>query len=114
MTKTNIEHNSKFLAISSKSYIKTCLLATTCSLAVIDPVYADWFAVDKVKENMITPVYKLVDENLGIVAFVMGGFGTYFTRGRDMYEKSIAFGLGSLGTAGAVKLAKTVLHFGAA
>lgn len=29
-----------------------------------------------------------------------------------MWQKAIAFGVGSLGTAGAVKLAQTVLHLG--
>lgn len=112
MTKYNLNIDNNSFAVSSKSYVKACVVASVCSLAIINPVYADWFQVDQVKGNLITPIYNLVDENLGIMAFAMGGMGLVLTRGMDMWQKALAFGAGSLGTAGSVKLAKTVLHFG--
>lgn len=110
MTQNNFNYNS--FSISSKSYAKACVIISICSMAIIDPAYADWFQVDQVKGNLITPVYKLVDDNLGIMAFAMGGIGLVLARGMDMWQKALAFGAGSLGTAGSIKLAKTVLHFG--
>jgi hypothetical protein len=83
-----------------------------CSIAFINPACADWFKVADIKTNLITPVYTLINDNLGFVAFAVGGATTFLARGQDMYQKALAFGVGSLGTAGAVKLAQTVLHLG--
>ena len=85
-------------------------LAAICLVGFISPAHADWFKVGDIKANLITPMYTLVNENLGYVAFAVGGAATFLARGQDMYQKGIAFGVGSLGTAGAVKLAQTVMH----
>jgi len=85
-------------------------LAAICLVGLISPAHADWFKVGDIKANLITPMYTLVNENLGYVAFAVGGAATFLARGQDMYQKGIAFGVGSLGTAGAVKLAQTVMH----
>ena len=71
--------------------------------------YADWFQVDTIKDGMITPIYTLVNENIGKLAFAVGLGTTFLARGGDMYQKGIAFGVGALGTAGAVKLAQLVM-----
>ena len=87
-------------------------IGTICIVGFISPAQADWFKVGDIKANLITPLYTLVNDNLGFVAFAVGGASTFLVRGQDMYQKAIAFGVGSLGTAGAVKLAQTVLHLG--
>ncbi len=87
-------------------------LAAICIFGFISPAHADWFQVGNIKQNLITPMYTLVNENLGYVAFAVGGAATFLARGQDMYQKGIAFGVGSLGTAGAVKLAQTVMNLG--
>ena len=87
-------------------------IGTICTVSFIAPAQADWFNVGNIKNNLITPIYTLVNDNLGFVAFAVGGASTFLVRGQDMYQKAIAFGVGSLGTAGAVKLAQTVLHLG--
>ena len=56
-------------------------------------------------------MYSLVKDNLGKVAFAVGGAATFLARGGDFYQKGVAFGLGCLGTAGGVKLGETVMHF---
>jgi hypothetical protein len=80
--------------------------------AFISPAYADWFQVGNITANLINPMYSLVNDNLGFMAFAIGGAATFLARGADMYQKAVAFGVGSLGTAAAVKLAQTVLHLG--
>jgi len=90
----------------------TLYVSTLCMVSSVSPAQADWFQVGNIKANLITPLYTLVNENLGFIAFAVGGAATFLARGQDMYQKAIAFGVGSLGTAGAVKLAQTVLHLG--
>jgi len=86
-----------------------CYFAAITLVGFTEPAYADWFKVEDVKANLITPTYDLVNDNLGVIAFAIGGAATFFARGQDMWQKGVAFGVGSLGTAGAVKLSKTVL-----
>lgn len=95
-----------------KQLVMGCGAALVCALGVIEPAYADWFQVGNIKAALITPVYTLVNESLGYIAFAVGGIVTFLSRGQDMYQKGMAFAIGSLGTAGAVKLAQTVLHLG--
>ena len=104
------EKTTLFSYIKRNSWIT--LYVGICMLGCINPAYADWFKVGDIKNNLITPIYTLVNDNLGFVAFAVGGASTFLVRGQDMYQKAIAFGIGSLGTAGAVKLAQTVLHLG--
>lgn len=85
-------------------------LASMCLVGFISPAHADWFKVGDIKANLITPMYSLVNDNLGYIAFAVGGAATFLARGQDMYQKAVAFGVGSLGTAGAVKLAQTVMN----
>jgi len=59
---------------------------------------ADWFKVEDIKDGMISPIYKLVNDNIGNLA-----------RGGDMYQRGVAFGVGALGTAGAIKLSQVVM-----
>ena len=111
----NISKNLKTL--DKKVILKKWVYAIGISSVIgtvcfVNAAYADWFKVGDVKANLITPVYGLVNDNLGFVAFAVGGAATFLARGKDMYEKGLAFGIGSLGTAGAVKLAQTVLHLG--
>ena len=89
-----------------------CYVSLITSFCFISPAYADWFQVGNIKTNLITPIYNLVNDNLGFIALATGGASTFLARGQDMWQKALAFGGGSLGTAGAVKLAQTVLHLG--
>jgi hypothetical protein len=98
----------KWQFTSNKSF--TAYVFAMCLFGFIAPAHADWFQVGNIKANLITPMYTLVNDNLGFVAFAVGGAATFLARGQDMYQKGVAFGVGSLGTAGAVKLAQTVLH----
>ena len=120
----NMKKNTVNLVPTRSSYKKATMISyikrnswiavymSICVLGCINPAYADWFKVGDIKNNLITPIYTLVNDNLGFVAFAVGGASTFLVRGQDMYQKAIAFGIGSLGTAGAVKLAQTVLHLG--
>lgn len=73
---------------------------------------ADWFNTAAVKTNLIDTTYRLVSENLGFIAFAVGGATTFLARGGDMWQKGMAFGAGSVGTAGAIKLAEAMLDLG--
>ena len=90
----------------------TAYFAAICIFGFISPAHADWFQVGNIKAQLITPMYTLVNDNLGYIAFAVGGAATFLARGQDMYQKAVAFGVGSLGTAGAVKLAQTVMNLG--
>ena len=70
---------------------------------------ADWFQVEKIKDAMIGPIYGLVNDNIGKIATVVGLGTTFLARGGDMYQRGIAFGVGALGTAGAIKLSQVVM-----
>jgi hypothetical protein len=70
---------------------------------------ADWFKVEEIKDGMISPLYKLVNDNIGKLAIAVGLGTTFLARGGDMWQKGMAFGLGSLGTAGAIKLSQIVI-----
>jgi hypothetical protein len=94
-----------------KKYIVPITL-TICAVNFPIVANADWFQVQNIKAELITPVYTMISENLGYIAFAVGGAATFLVRGQDMYQKATAFAVGSLGTAGAVKLAQTVLHLG--
>ena len=87
-------------------------LSVIASVCYISPANADWFQVANIRNELITPVYSLINDNLGYIAFAMGGATTFFARGGDFWQKGLAFGVGSLGTAGAVKIAQAVLHLG--
>jgi hypothetical protein len=114
MTKKTMEDYAKNENELAQSYKKNlalaCYLGVIFSVGFVEPAYADWFKVSDIKANLITPVYSLVNDNLGFIAFAVGGATTFLARGQDMWQKGMAFGVGSLGTAGAVKLASTVLH----
>jgi len=71
--------------------------------------YAGWFEVEKIKDAMIAPIYGLVNDNIGKIATVVGLGTTFLARGGDMYQRGIAFGVGALGTAGAIKLSQVVM-----
>ncbi len=87
-------------------------LLVMCIFGFISEAHADWFQVGNIQQHLIAPIYTLVNENLGYVAFSVGGASTFLARGQDMYQKGIAFAIGSLGTAASVKLAQTVMHLG--
>ena len=70
---------------------------------------ADWFKVEELEAGMISPLYKLVNNNIGKLAIAVGLGTTFLARGGDMWQKGMAFGLGSLGTAGAIKLSQLVI-----
>ena len=107
---SNFDNRSMGSGLSwCKSIIGYGIAFTICTFGIIEPAYAEWFKVGEIKTNLITPVYSLVNDNLGFIAFAVGGATTFLARGQDMYQKAIAFGVGSLGTAGSVKLAQTVL-----
>jgi hypothetical protein len=97
---------------STEKFLRLAGFFSLCMFGMVDTVYADWFQVGQIRTNLINPVYGLVNDNLGFIAFAVGGVTTFFARGQDMYQKGIAFGIGSLGTAASVKLAQTVLHLG--
>lgn len=103
--KASINHNDLNNNLGFALYV-----SVICLFSFVSPAHADWFQVGDIKANLITPMYTLVNDNLGFVAFAVGGAATFLARGQDMYQKGVAFGVGSLGTAGAVKLAQTVLH----
>lgn len=99
-------------AVIRDKTIVALYVSCMCIFGIIFPAQADWFNVGNIKAGLITPMYNLVNDNLGFVAFAAGGATTFLARGGDMYQKGLAFGLGSLGTAAGVKLAQTVLHLG--
>jgi hypothetical protein len=70
---------------------------------------ADWFKVEDIENGMISPLYKLVVDNIGKLAIAVGLGTTFLARGGDMYQKGMAFGVGALGTAGAIKLSQLVI-----
>jgi hypothetical protein len=70
---------------------------------------ADWFKVEDIENGMISPLYKLVVDNIGKLAMAVGLGTTFLARGGDMYQKGMAFGVGALGTAGAIKLSQLVI-----
>ena len=94
---------------TTKNYVTTCLLITICTVGFIEPAYADWFKVADIKTNLITPIFRLVYDNIAYIAFAVGAGGIFMARGQDMFEKAKNFGLGSVVTAGAIKLAETVM-----
>lgn len=87
---------------------------TTCIAIVISSssAYADWFQVQNVKAALITPVFNMINDILGYIAFAAGAGSAFLAKGMDGWQRGIAFGMGALGTAGAVKLAQTVLNLG--
>lgn len=89
------------------AYLSMLLLVLTSSNA-----YADWFNLQAVKTQLIDVAFKFVDDSIGFIAFAVGGACTFLTRGGDLLQKGMAFGAGSLVTAGGVKVAKTVMHLG--
>lgn len=107
-----IKLQTKTASYSKKNLNLALYIGAICLVGFTGSAQADWFRVGDIKTNLITPLYTLVNDNLGFVAFAVGGAATFLARGQDMYQKAIAFGVGSLGTAGAVKLAQTVLHLG--
>lgn len=108
---TNRDKTMKKKLQTIKQYIApTAFIICAASFPVA--ANADWFQVQNIQAQLITPVYTMVNDNLGYVAFAVGGAATFLARGQDMYQKGIAFGVGSIGTAAAVKLAQTVLHLG--
>lgn len=50
-----------------------CYVTAVCLISFSQPSYAEWFNVTEIRTNLITPVYTLVNENLGFVAFAVGG-----------------------------------------
>lgn len=113
MTKLQTKSSSTNLSSGFKNNLGLALyVGAICTIGFIAPAQADWFNVGNIKNNLVTPIYSLVNDNLGYIAFAVGGASTFLMRGQDMYQKAVAFGVGSLGTAGAVKLAQTVLHLG--
>lgn len=109
---TKLRANSVSSGRFKKHFGLVLYIGFICLVGFIVPAQADWFKVGDIKANLVTPMYNLVNDNLGFIAFAVGGAATFLARGQDMYQKAIAFGVGSLGTAGAVKLAQTVLHLG--
>jgi hypothetical protein len=96
--------NIIFLQMCFSTKAKRLVIST---IGFISPAYADWFQVDNIKANLILPMYKLVNENLVFLALTVGKAATFLARGQDMYLKDIAFGVGSLGATGEVRLVET-------
>ena len=94
------------------------IVATSCysifisTMLCIQTAHADWFQVQDVRANLITPIYNVVNENLGVLAFAVGGIATIFARGQDLWQKATAFAAGSVGFAGAVKVSQLFLDLG--
>ncbi len=106
---TGLSNLSTYEQTKNNNLALACCLAL-CVVGIVEPAYADWFNVGDVKKNLIKPTYDLVHDNLGYLAFAVGGAATFLARGMDFWQKGVAFGAGALGTAGGVKLAETVLH----
>ena len=94
------------LVICAKAGAYLGVIAFTMSS---NTAYADWFEVEKIKDAMIAPIYGLMKDNIGKIATVVGLGTTFLARGGDMYQRGIAFGVGALGTAGAIKLSQVVM-----
>ena len=101
-TKNNIIINVKAIGYT------TCIAI----LASSSSAHADWFQVQNVKAALITPVFNMVNDNLGYISFAAGAGSAFLAKGMDGWQRGVAFGMGAFGTAGAVKLAQTVLHLG--
>jgi len=111
----NYKTNSKFkdfVSYIANNKITSLYLAVICLFGFASPVYADWFQVQNVKAALIKPVFDMINDSLGYIAFAAGAGSTFLAKGMDGWQKAVAFGAGALGTAGAVKLAQTVLHLG--
>lgn len=66
--------NIIFLQMYFSTKAKRLVIST---IGFILPVHADWFQVDNIKANLITPMYKLVNENLVfLLALTVGSLGT--------------------------------------
>ena len=103
----------RYSAIKNRLVIYTKAGAYLGVIAVVmsghSALAADWFKVEDIKDGMISPLYKLVNDNIGKLAIAVGLGTTFLARGGDMYQKGVAFGIGSLGTAGAIKLSQLVI-----
>ena len=96
----------KMMIVSLKS---ACYIVLIVTAVYIEPALADWFNTDNVKVRLIDKSYNFIDNNLGYIAFAVGGASTFLARGGDFWQKGMAFGAGALGTACSVVAAKALL-----
>lgn len=105
---------SKKLTTTSGSTLKTnlaaaCYLTVISTIMFVEPAYADWFKTDDIVTNLVTPIYKLVHDNVGKAAAVSGGLTLIFTRGMDLWQKGAGFASGAMVVGGAIKLVDHML-----
>ena len=103
---------SEFALYIANNKIVSLYLTAICIFGFAPSAYADWFQVENVKAALIIPVFNMINDSLGYIAFAAGAGSAFLAKGMDGWQRGIAFGMGALGTAGAVKLAQTVLHLG--
>ncbi len=102
------------LTITNESNLKTnlaavCYLTAISTIIFVEPAYADWFKTSDITTNLVTPIYKLVHDNVGKAALAAGGLTLIFTRGMDLWQKGTAFAGGAMIVGGAIKLAEHML-----
>ena len=102
---------SEFASHIANNKIVSLYLTVICIFGFAPSAYADWFQVQNVKAALITPVFNMVNDNLGYISFAAGAGSAFLAKGMDGWQRGVAF-MGAFGTAGAVKLAQTVLHLG--
>lgn len=113
--KSNNMVSNKYKNMKDNIVINIKAIGYTACIAILTtstPAYADWFQVQNVKAALITPVFNMVNDNLGYISFAAGAGSAFLAKGMDGWQRGVAFGMGAFGTAGAVKLAQTVLHLG--
>lgn len=91
------------------NFVAACYLTVIITIGFIHPAYADWFKTGDIVANLVTPVYKLIHDNVGKAAFATGGLALVFTRGMDLWQKGTVFAGGAMLTGGGLKLADHIL-----
>jgi hypothetical protein len=109
--KTKVRQQGKGAAgyLTLTNAAKAAVLTGVITFGFAELAMADWFQTGKITTNLITPVYTMVKDHVGKIALAAGAFSTYLARGQDFYQKSMAFGIGSVVTAGAIKVGTTML-----
>lgn len=107
-------YDKKQLITTNESNLRTnlvaaCYLTAIITVGFVHPAYADWFKTDDIVTHLVTPVYKLIHDNVGKAALASGGLTLIFTRGMDLWQKGTVFAAGSMLVGGGLKLADHIL-----
>lgn len=76
----------------------------------ISPAYADWFDTGKVQDNLVRPLYSMINDALPYGLFIGGVVGAYIRGSGDLLQKSIAFAIGAIVAGGSMKVIPALLN----